>query len=86
MWTLTEERKGNEQKDTVMLLRRKAHEREHYLYLNTDTSLCVGRGGVKVTLLQRTAVMVEILRNTYLQCVRKCKMYVLKFQTYKVRV
>jgi hypothetical protein len=30
--------------------------------------------------------MVKILRNTYVQCVRKCKVRALKFQAYKLRV
>ena len=39
VWTLTEERQSNEQKDTVILLHRQVHEREHYIYLNRDISL-----------------------------------------------
>ena len=81
MWKLTEDRQSNEQKDTVVLLRRHLH-----LYLNTYTSLWVGRGVAKVMLLQGTAVMVKICRNNYVQCVRKCKMHTLNFQAYKVRV
>jgi hypothetical protein len=49
------------------------------------TQILVG-GGAKFMLLQGTAVVVKILRNTYVQCVRKCKMHVLKFQAFIVCV
>jgi hypothetical protein len=40
-------------------------------------------GGAKVILLKGTAVIVKSLRNTYLNCVRKCKMHALSFKHIK---
>ena len=85
MWILTEERQSNEQKDTVILLRGQVHEREHYLYLNIDTSLYVGRGGCEFHVSTRNCSYGEKLAK-YLQSVRKCKMHILKLQACKVRV